>query len=114
LTDREPSGTHWWYMSGRSSGGFPKVTLVDTPASDFTIRYRYRKKVKIGDFPDEFSNLFVLAVAARLIPAYQELYKLELGIVMSRHEVGGGEDDPARKNYWIMRQNNMRARKFGY
>lgn len=114
LTGRDPSGTHWWYMSGRASGGFPKVTLVDTPASGYTIRYRYRKKVKIDDFVDEFSYLFVLAVAARLLPGYQELYNQELGKVISRHEVGGGEDDPARKNHWITRQNNMRAGKFGY
>lgn len=114
LTDRDPSGTHWWYMSGRDGGGFPKVTLVDTPASAYTIRYRYRKKVTISVFPDEFSYLFVLAVAARLVPAYRELYDKELGKVMSRHEVGGGEDDPARRNYWITRQNNSAASKYGY
>lgn len=114
LTGRNPSGTHWWFISGRGSGGFPKITLVDTPAADYTIRYRYRRKVKISDFPDELSELFVLKVAARLLPAYQELFLQELARVISRHEVGGGEDDPARKNYWIMLQNNRRAAKFGY
>ena len=115
LTDRDPSGTHWWYPSGRDSNGFPKITLVDTPDADYTIRYRYRKgNVNLGDFPPEFSNVFVLATAARLLPDMQALYERELGKVISRHSAGGGEDDPARRNYWIMRHNNATASKFGY
>ena len=116
MTDRTVTGTHWWYISGRSTNGYPMITLVDTPSTTTnTIRYRYRKnKIGIGSFPDTFSPVLVAGVISRFIPAHTGVYEHELDKMVDRYSAPGGEDDPAKLGYYEVRRNNARARKFGY
>lgn len=113
---RTATAVGWWYISGRSPNGYPKITLVKTPDdADNTIRYRYRKnKIGLGDFPDEFSPVLVNAVVTRFIPAYMGIYEHELNKMIDRHSAPGGEDSPAKLNPWQVRRNNTTSLKHGY
>ncbi len=116
LSDRTVTGVGWWYISGRSTNGYPKITIVATPG-DVTksIRYRYRKKdIGLGSFPEEFAPVLIAALVARFIPAHTGIYEHEIAKMVDRYAVPGGEDNPAPLAAHIITRNNRRAQKYGY
>lgn len=115
-SERSITEIGWWYVSGRSRNGFPKVTIVGTPDSDEdTIYYRYRRKnISVEDFPDEFGSVLRDGLIAKFLPSYRPYYRNSLNIMIDRYAAAGGDADPARLSDKNIYANNRRYQLYGF
>ncbi|MEA1999268.1 MAG: hypothetical protein U9N61_08105 [Euryarchaeota archaeon] len=116
LSERSVDGVGWWTIKRRTPDKAVEVTLYDTPGTTGdTLSYRYRRSdVPIGDFPDGFSGVLVSALAAKFLPSYRALYRLELNNMIDRYKSLGGSENPARLDRDIVTRNNEKSRLYGY
>jgi len=116
LSNRDVTGVGWWYVSGRDSSGFPKVTIIDPPAAaGETLRYRYRKNnIGVAEFPDEFWGVLLSCLIGKFVPSQVGLYEKLLRIMIDRYAVSGGEANPARLDPKVVQLNNKIGGLYGY
>ena len=115
MLNRTHTSIDTWIPKGRKNG-FPQVTIASTPlTADVSLEYRYRRKnITLADFPDEFDYVIISAVLKHLIPSYTAQYNYDLKTMIDRHEYGGGESNQIKQDPRVVRDNNRRAKLYGY
>lgn len=79
-----------WYQSGVNSQGYPKITLMDTPATASTFKVLYRKKgVPLSSFPSDFSWMVVKGVLAFVDSSRRVDFENALRRTIKRYKAGG-------------------------
>lgn len=112
---RSHTGVTIWIPAERVDG-FPTITIIAAPSSaDDTITYRYRKTaVGLSSMPDDFAGLIISALTKRLIPDYEQVYRIDLRNTIKRYSFGGGESDRIKQDPRTVVRNNRRANLMGY
>ena len=97
---------------GRSTDGFPKIQIFDTPQEAKTLTYRYRKTgLTIENIPQEFGFVVRDMVLGQFKPEYIGLGEQKLGEMIGRYKLGGDEIDTIRLDPIVeagnLRRNNV-------
>lgn len=107
-------GTVAWYQSDMV-GDFPKVTLLDTPATGGTalnVLYR-RRNIELGTIPDEFGFVIAQGVLSWLRPDRRILFERALKKMIKNHKRGGKDIDLVGVDPHITLTNNKIADLYG-
>lgn len=107
-----PGTVSGYTVYGRSTDGFPKIQLFDTPQEAQTLTYRYRKNgLTVENIPDEFGFVVRDMVLGQFKPEYIPLGDRGLREMVDRYSLGGDEIDVVRQDPIIeagnVRRNNV-------
>jgi len=109
LERRTISSILYWMPNGVSDGA-PVVKLFATPStSGETILYRYwRKRVDLSEFPPVCDYVLQMALAKRIISAYNAIYEVALTSAIGMYERGAGDTDRTELDPEVLAGNHRR------
>lgn len=97
-----------WYQSGVNAQGYPKIVLLDTPATASTFEVRFRiKDIPLSSFPADFGWMIVKGVLAFVIPELRIEFENALRKTIKRHKAGGKDYNPMTLDPQILAGNQQ-------